>query len=71
MKLADREGLAGVDAALVEMLDRAGLRRPGAETAGAGTSSAAAGVGQATPPPTGEAAEGQAGQSAAEGVPRT
>jgi ribonuclease P protein component len=43
--LAEREGLAGVDHALADLLDRAGLRRPPAgrgNGAGAGTAMAAA-----------------------------
>jgi ribonuclease P protein component len=34
-ELAEREGLSGVDAALVELVDRAGLRTPGAGEDGA------------------------------------
>jgi ribonuclease P protein component len=35
-ELAEREGLAGVDAALIELVDRAGLRSPGGERETAG-----------------------------------
>jgi ribonuclease P protein component len=34
-ELAEREGLSGVDAALAELLDRAGLRGPGADSGAA------------------------------------
>ncbi len=34
LELAEREGLDGIDAALAELLDRAGLRDAGQETAG-------------------------------------